>query len=351
MTSVGVGIQLGLFIGAFAASFVGVALVRKWSHSRERFDVPNERSSHTTPTPRGGGLALVLVCLTLYLVIGQILGLPFSWGYFFGALLVAVVSWLDDLYSLPFWSRLLVHLAAAAILIVDLGFWSELNVPLISTTISLGATLGVLLTAGWIVWLLNAYNFMDGIDGIAGLQATVAGIGWAVLALFLNLDSTFLLSGVVAASSAGFLLHNWQPARIFMGDVGSAFLGFTLASLPLIARAEAGRDLPILPVAAILFVWFFVFDTVFTLIKRVIGRRRVWEAHREHIYQKLTIEGLSHAAVAMIYNAATVWVIVLVLLSIILSGIYPSLTFLSLLLLTLVIGYLGLRKKKFDLNN
>ena len=351
MSSLSLGIQLGLFIGAFAASFVGVALVRKWSHSRERFDVPNERSSHTIPTPRGGGLAIVLVCLTLYLAIDQILGLSFSWGYFFGALLVALVSWLDDLYSLPFWSRLLVHLAAAAILIIDLGFWSELNVPLISTTISVGTTFGVLLTAGWIVWLLNAYNFMDGIDGIAGLQAAVAGVGWAVLASFLGLDSTFLLSGVVAAASAGFLIHNWQPARIFMGDVGSAFLGFTLASLPLIARSEAGRELPILPVAAILFVWFFIFDTIFTFIKRVIARRRVWEAHREHIYQKLTIEGRSHATVALIYNVASSLVIVLVLLSVLLSGIYPSLTFLSLLLLTPVMGYLGLRKKEIDLNN
>ena len=339
------GIQLALFFGAFAASALGVGLFRKWSHRRELFDVPNERSSHSTPTPRGGGLVIVFVCLGLYLVIGGILGLSFSWGYFCGALLVAVVSWLDDLYSLPFWSRLLVHLAAAAILIVDVGFWSELSIPLTSSQIPLGNVMGVLVTVGWVVWLLNAYNFMDGIDGIAALQAILAGVGWAVLACFLRLDSTFLLAGIVAASSAGFLIHNWQPARIFMGDVGSAFLGFTLAALPLVARSEARTEIPILPIVAVLFVWFFVFDTIFTLIKRLIGRRRVWEAHREHIYQKLVIEGWPHAPVALVYNSAAAVLILLVLLSVILSGIFPVLAFLSLTFLTLLAGYLGVRKK------
>src|SRR6478735_64314 len=144
------GIPLALFFGAFAASAIGLGLFRKWSHRRELFDVPNERSSHSTPTPRGGGLVIVLVCLSLYLLIGVIFGLPFSWGYFLGALLVAVVSWLDDLYTLPFWSRLLVHLAAAAILICDTGFWSEILVPMTSTLIPLGTALGLLLTVGWI---------------------------------------------------------------------------------------------------------------------------------------------------------------------------------------------------------
>jgi UDP-N-acetylmuramyl pentapeptide phosphotransferase/UDP-N-acetylglucosamine-1-phosphate transferase len=225
MSSVGVGIQFGLFVGAFAASVLGVAVFRKWSHRRELFDVPNARSSHTIPTPRGGGVAIVVVCLTLYLFIGQIFGLSFSWGYFLGALLVAAVSWLDDLYSLPFWSRLLVHIGAAAILINDLGFWSEFSVPLTSKTLSIGSTLGVLITAGWIVWLLNAYNFMDGIDGIAGLQATIAGLGWTILALLLHLDATFLLSGIVAAASAGFWCITGSRLEFSWETWGVPFLG------------------------------------------------------------------------------------------------------------------------------
>jgi Fuc2NAc and GlcNAc transferase len=340
-----VATQLVFFIGAFAASAAGVGFFRQWSHRRKLFDVPNERSSHSTPTPRGGGLVIALVCLSFYVVIGVVTGLPFSWGYFCGALLVATVSWIDDLYSLPFWSRLLVHILAASILLWDVGFWSDISIPATSVQILLGTVVGSLVTIGWIAWLVNAYNFMDGIDGIAALQATLAGIGWAVLACFLKLESTYLLSGIVAASSAGFLLHNWQPARIFMGDVGSAFLGFTLAAIPLVARAEAQSDIPILPAVAVLFVWFFVFDTIFTLVRRLIGRKKVWQAHREHIYQKLIIEGWRHAPVAVIYNSSAAVLIVLVLLSVRFSGIYPLLTLLSVTGLTAAAAYVGLRKK------
>lgn len=351
MRSLGVGIQLGLFVGGFIASVLGVGLYRKWSYRRELFDLPNERSSHTIPTPRGGGLVIVVVCLALYLIIGPVLGFRFSWGYFAGAILVAFVSWLDDLYSLPFWSRLIVHIGAAAILIVDVGFWSQLHVPLLSSMFSVGSVLGIVITIVWIAWLINAYNFMDGIDGIAALQAIVAGVGWAVLAAFFDLDSTFLLAGSVAAASAGFLVHNWQPARIFMGDVGSAFLGFTLAAIPLMARSEAGREIAILPFAGVLFVWFFIFDTMFTLIRRVIARKKVWQAHREHIYQQLIIAGWSHAPVALIYNSAALLLIVLVLLAVILSGIFPVLAFLCFAALTLLTTYVGLRRKGVDLSN
>jgi UDP-N-acetylmuramyl pentapeptide phosphotransferase/UDP-N-acetylglucosamine-1-phosphate transferase len=335
-----------LFAVAFVASAVGVKLFTVWSLRKGLFDVPNDRSSHTTPTPRGGGLVIVLVCLLGYLAIGFGLGLPLSWGYILGAILVAGVSWIDDLYSLPFWSRLAVHLTAAGILIWDVGFWSELFLPLFSATISFGTIIGFLFTAAWIVWLLNAYNFMDGIDGIAATQALIGSIAWAVLAWMLHLPAAFFLSGVVAAASAGFLIHNWQPAKIFMGDVGSAFLGFTLAAMPLIARSESRTDIPILPVVAVLFVWFFVFDTVFTLTRRLLARRRVWEAHREHIYQKLIIEGRQHSTVTLLYGLAATLLCVLVLFAVDLSGSYQWLAFLSLFVLTVFVTYLGIRKKR-----
>lgn len=335
-----------LFAVAFVVSALGVKLFTVWSFRKGLFDVPNDRSSHTTPTPRGGGLVIVVVCLLGYLAIGLVLGLPLSWGYIVGAILVAGVSWIDDLYSLPFWSRLAVHLTAAGILIWDVGFWSELFVPLLSTTISFGNIFGLLFTAGWIVWLINAYNFMDGIDGIAATQALIGSIAWAVLAWMLHLPAAFFLSGVVAASSAGFLVHNWQPAKIFMGDVGSAFLGFTLAAMPLIARSESRADIPILPVAAVLFVWFFVFDTVFTLTRRLLGRRRVWEAHREHVYQKLIIEGREHSTVTLLYGLAAALLSILVLFAVDLSGSYQWLAFLFLVILTTFLAYLGVRKKR-----
>lgn len=337
---------LVLFAAAFIVSAIGVKLFTIWSLRKGLFDVPNDRSSHTTPTPRGGGLVIVLVCLAGYLTIGFVFGLPLSWGYLVGALLVAVVSWIDDLYSLPFWSRLAIHLSAAGILIWDVGFWSELSLPLVSAEISLGKAFGILLTTGWIVWLLNAYNFMDGIDGIAATQALISSIAWAILAWILDIPSVFFLSGIVAASSAGFLIHNWQPAKVFMGDVGSAFLGFTLAAMPLIARSGSRAELSVLPVVAVLFVWFFVFDTVFTFARRLVARRRVWEAHREHIYQKLIIEGQQHSFVTILYGLASALLCTAVLLALGLSGVYQWLALALLAVPTLVMTYLGIRKKR-----
>ena len=335
-----------LFAAGFVVTAIGVALFTRVSLRRGFFDVPNERSSHSTPTPRGGGLIIVLVTLAGYAVIGSCFALPISWGYIAGSMMVAAVSWLDDLYSVPFWGRLIVHIAAALILIQDVGFWSSFALPLVPNDIALGSLVGIVLTVGWLVWLLNAYNFMDGIDGIAALQAVVAGSAWAVLASMLTLPAVFLFTGLLASSSAGFLLHNWQPAKIFMGDVGSAFLGFTLAAVPLIARKELESAASMLPVVAVLFVWFFVFDTVFTLIRRLLGRKRVWEAHREHIYQRMVIHGKSHSTVTLTYGLAAALVALLVVLGWHFSGIYPVLAFLSLIVLTAFGAYLGIRQNR-----
>jgi UDP-N-acetylmuramyl pentapeptide phosphotransferase/UDP-N-acetylglucosamine-1-phosphate transferase len=145
--------------------------------------------------------------------------------------------------------------------------------------------------------LTNAYNFMDGIDGIAGGQAVVAGLGWTIIG-FMGEQSFIGLVGVLlAASSLGFLFHNWPPARIFMGDVGSAFIGFTLAVIPILA---AQRD-PRFMVVGILVVWPFIFDTAFTLVRRLNNKENIFEAHRSHIYQRLVIAGYSHRFVTFIY--------------------------------------------------
>ncbi|MEO8573814.1 MAG: glycosyltransferase family 4 protein [Pyrinomonadaceae bacterium] len=338
--------SISLFAASFLVSLIGVAIFTRWSKRHGLFDVPNERSSHSTPTPRGGGLIVVLISLIGYLIIGSVLGLSISWGYLGGAILVAGVSWIDDLYSLPFWSRLIFHVIAAGILIWDVGFWTHLTIPLVSGDIPVGNIPGILLTVAWVAWLLNAYNFMDGIDGIAALQSVISCVAWAVIASILELPALFLLSGMLASASAGFLIHNWQPAKIFMGDVGSAFLGFTLAAMPLLARHESRVDVSVLPFVALLFAWFFVFDTVLTLFRRLLGQQRVWEAHREHIYQKLVIEGRQHSTVALFYGIASAFLSGMVLIAIVFSGIYWLLVFLSLLVLTCLVGYLGIRKKR-----
>lgn len=334
-----------LFASAFAASWLGVGIFRRSRLARELLDVPNERSSHSAPTPRGGGLIIVLVCLIGYLAIHLMFTVQFSKGYFIGALMVAVVSWLDDLYSLPFWSRLIVHVSAASVLVADLGVWQSAFLYR-SLEVDFGMIFGGVLTIGWVVWLLNAYNFMDGVDGIAALQAVVAGVAWAVFGFYFNFHGSFLFAGVVACVSLGFLLHNWQPAKIFMGDVGSAFLGFTLAAMPLLFGAETPERMAVLPTIGVLFVWFFLFDTIFTLLRRAVNRERIWEAHRSHLYQRMVIGGMSHRAVTTLYGSASAVLAVFTLLALIFSGNYGGLGILLVLILTSAQMVLGFRKKR-----
>jgi len=151
----------------------------------------------------------------------------------------------------------------------------------------------------WIVGMTNAFNFMDGIDGIAGITGAAA---LAVIAAALQISGeTFfsLLAGALAAASAGFLVWNWQPARIFMGDVGSAFLGYVIAILPLAATGEARAW--IFPLTACV-MWPFLFDTSFTMLRRIAKRENILEAHRSHLYQRLVIAGWPHHLVTLLYG-------------------------------------------------
>jgi Fuc2NAc and GlcNAc transferase len=289
-----------LFAAIIAASYLGVAAFGAWGRKRNFLDIPNERSSHVDPTPRGGGIVIVAVSLFVYLVSVYFVKQTFSWGYLSGAVIVAGISLLDDIYTITARWRLLAHSAAAILLMVDRGWWNGIYLPDMNVTLDLNAT-GAVLTFAWIVWLINAYNFMDGIDGIAGVQAVAAAGGWLAVGWMTGSIIAFYLGGALLFSSLGFLIHNWQPAKMFMGDVGSAFLGFSFAAMPLLANTGNPTD-ALLPVAGILFVWLFVFDTVITFVRRAFRRERVWRAHREHIYQRIVQSGWSHAAVSSLYG-------------------------------------------------
>ncbi len=150
---------------------------------------------------------------------------------------------------------------------------------------------------------------MDGIDGIAGTQAISAGIGWLIVGKLTGADSAALLGGAIAFAAIGFTIQNWQPAKIFMGDVGSAFLGYTFAVLPLIAGREikdSSDNYSLLPFVAVSLIWLFVFDTVYTFFRRLLRKEKVWQAHRGHIYQKLVSEGFSHQTITGIYGLISV---------------------------------------------
>lgn len=287
---------------AFLLTFWGIERFRQWSLKRGIFDIPNERSSHKTPTPRGGGLVIASVSLGFFLIYCVFFEAGSFWGYFAGAILICLISWLDDLYTISVIWRFIAHSLAAFAVIWTLGFWEHIYIPFWGELYL--AKYGILLTFFWIVWLINAYNFMDGIDGIAGVQALAAGIGWFVSSILLDINHTAFYGGILAVSALAFLRHNWSPAKIFMGDIGSAFLGFTFAVMPLLALEEkrgARQTEMILPILGVFMVFPFVFDSLWTFIKRLVRGEKVWQAHRKHIYQKLVISGFTHSKVSLIY--------------------------------------------------
>lgn len=290
-------VALGLLTPLLA--YAGVDVMRRWAQRGRLLDVPNERSSHVQPTPSGGGLVIVLVA-TLGLIVAWLryptLPAPSLVAYLAGAYLIAVVSWLDDLRSLSNRIRFAAHSLAALLVMLAFGYWHAVHLPLLGT-LTLG-WLGLPLTFLWLIGLTNAYNFMDGIDGIAGGQALVAGLGWGALGWLVGQPLICLLGALLAASALGFLGHNWPPARIFMGDVGSAFLGFTFAVLPMVAAQSEPR----LVLAGALLVWPFLFDALFTFVRRARLGENVFAAHRSHLYQRLVIAGYSHRFVSALYG-------------------------------------------------
>ena len=334
-----------VFFGtALIATAFGIALFRRFGRRVATFDVPNERSSHTTPTLRGSGVVIVIVCLLLYAAAASFGFGKISWAFIAGALLVSIVSWLDDAADLPAWGRLAAHSTAAVILLASVNPLPAIGIPLYGP-IPLGVPFSYAVSFLWIVWMINAYNFMDGIDGIAGAQATVAGVGWAMIGIWAGDSAIYIFGGVIAFSSLGFLVHNWSPARVFMGDVGSAFLGYTLAAFPFLAQPDVQEKRPWLFAAAVSFVWLFLFDTAFTLARRLLKKEKVWLAHRKHLYQRLVIAGWGHASVSLLYCGLAVLVSAAFIGTLMISGSTVDLSLFIYAIAPAIIVFLAFRKK------
>ena len=207
------------------------------------------------------------------------------------------MSWLDDVKPVRNRTRFGIHLGAAIAATAFLGPLPAVQLGSFGS-LDFGAAAWPL-TILWIVGLTNAFNFMDGIDGIAGITAAAAGCGLAAAAAAAGAAPTAALAAALAGAALGFLAYNWQPAKIFMGDVGSAFCGFMLAVMPL--AAPAGLREKLVPVVVAV-LWPFLLDTSFTLLRRAINRENIFQAHRTHIYQRLTVAGWSHRSVARLYG-------------------------------------------------
>jgi Fuc2NAc and GlcNAc transferase len=282
-----------LLLSAFSASVL-TAGARIAASRIGMLDIPNQRSSHTAPVPRGGGIAIVATfgAGILLLAATGSLDTPLLLALGPGGAAIALTGWLDDRGGVAPRVRVVVHLAAAAWAVACLGGLPTLRLG--AAEFSLGLAGPVLAVLG-IVWFLNLFNFMDGIDGIASSQAVVVS-GVAGTIALLNGDPGIAAPyALVCGASGGFMIWNWPPARIFMGDVGSGFLGFVLAVL-----AVAGERAGSVPLAVwIVLVALFGFDATVTLVRRLIRRERVYEAHRNHAYQRAVLSGLSHRAVTL----------------------------------------------------
>ncbi len=275
---------------AFVVAAAGGWAYLRWA-PRRALDVPNERSSHSRPTIRGGGLVIVLgffAGLTLWLASGGSLS-PRALGWLVGAVLVASVSFVDDLHPLPGATQVVTHLAGAVLLTFAGVQRGE------PTAIAALAVAFV-----YVVVLTNVYNFMDGIDGLAASQAIVAGAALAIAGIVVRNPLVSIGGGLLSASALGFAIYNLPPARMFMGDVGSTFLGFSFAGLSLLANIGVGGGRLPIEFGLILFAPF-LFDSLVTLARRVLRGERWYAAHRSHYYQRLVRCGLSHGQVTSLY--------------------------------------------------
>ncbi|MDH0625438.1 MraY family glycosyltransferase [Pseudomonas sediminis] len=254
--------------------------LRRYALARSLMDVPNARSSHSVPTPRGGGVAIVLsflAALPLLAVVG-VLPWPVLWALMGAGAWVAVVGFLDDHGHIAARWRLLAHFIGAAWALGWLGGLPSLAV--FGFDLELG-WLGYVLAAFYLVWLLNLYNFMDGIDGIASVEAISVGLGGALIYALLGEPTAIGAPLLLAVAVAGFLFWNFPPARIFMGDAGSGFLGIALGVLSL----QAAWIAPQLLWSWLILLGVFTVDATWTLFRRLLRGDKVYEAHRSHAYQ------------------------------------------------------------------
>jgi len=293
---------LRMMLPAALAFVIALALTgwfRSYALKGGLLDVPNERSSHASPTPRGGGVAIVIATLVTLpmLALLHVIEWRVTHGLMAAGTLAAGVGYADDRSQVPLPFRLLFQCAAAEMVLLFIGFQPVmLAIPVLTNLSLVSGTLALL----YLVWMLNLTNFMDGVDGIASVEAITVCIGTALCAALaprvfsapadaiaigaemVRRDGTIAFALTLAAATAGFLRWNWPPARIFMGDAGSGFLGVQMGALTLVA----GRVSPSLLWSCAILGGVFVVDATTTLFRRVARREKFYHAHRSHAYQQ-----------------------------------------------------------------
>lgn len=286
-------LTLALFFAATTASFLLTGLIRRYALRNAILDKPNERSLHTNPRPRGGGLAIVvtLVVSAIALHLRGKLSREMMVALL-GTVPIALVGWLDDKKGVSPKVRFPIHILSALWALFWIGGMPTLLLG--AHVFTLGQFLGGLLALVGIVWATNLYNFMDGSDGIAGAEALTIGLTSAMLLWTAGAEGLSLLSLATAGAALGFLFWNWSPAKIFMGDVGSGALGFWFAVL----AVGSERSMSVPATLWGLIAGVFVLDATLTVLRRAMRREHLHVAHRTHGYQRMVAAGWTHRRVA-----------------------------------------------------
>lgn len=336
--------ELYFFFGLIFIFSWGVTWgVRKIALRQSFLDIPNERSSHSSPTPRGGGVAILLAFYSggVFLVFSGLITIPHILFLGCCGLGIAAIGIMDDLLHLSPFTRIIVHFGCVFLVLYVFPTGNDIFIP--EGNHLLLFMVRVLYTIG-IVWCINLYNFMDGIDGLAGVEAISVTLGAGLLLLYLGeTGNSFYLLLILAAAVMGFLLLNWPPARIFMGDGCSGFLGFFFAIMALLTAHTT---------ALTVWTWLillgvFVVDSSVTLLARISRGEKFYEAHRSHAYQILARRLHSHKKVTLGVLAVNVlWLLPWAFCSISWPDYGWFFTFFSYLPLTVACLMIGAGKKK-----
>ena len=322
---------------AFVCSYLLTSFIRIYAIKKSLIDIPGDRTSHDTPTPRGGGMAFITTWV-LVLLLGTFSGYidqKLAAAIIPASLLIAFVAFMDDHYDLSSMLRLLVQIIAA---VVFLYFLDALDSPGSASVVAERNYTKMFLEMVAIVWSINLFNFMDGIDTIASVEGIYLFLLGGIFIFISGGTVEGSLAVILSFSIAGFLLWNLPPAKIFMGDAGSHFLGFMVAALALICERKYGLSL----LVWVILYGAFWFDAVLTLIRRMIRKEKWYMPHKLHAYQRLHQSGMSHGKVTLIYLK----------INVILAAIaYVGFTYVKLLNVSLIVSIVILSVLYFKAEN
>ena len=280
-----------------------IATVITWAMRKHGgiLDHPNQRSSHKRAVPKSGGISIVVtfligMCYLMFFAYPDLLNQRFTWGFVFSSVLIALISFVDDVWEKSAQFKLVTHIVAVAVVLSTGIVIDTLTLPWVGR-VSL-EWWGYLISAVWILGLTNACNFMDGIDGLMGSTALIAAMFFMAISYYEGSTFVYITGYTIIAGCVGFLVYNAPPAKIFMGDVGSAFLGFVFATLAIIAARYDFSRTSFLVMPMLLF--HFIYDTLFTFVRRLLRGENALQAHRTHLYQLLVRSGYSHLEVTLL---------------------------------------------------